>query len=32
LIRTMVMAQGLLEIGENVEGLEKGTVVKVRCM
>ncbi len=32
LIRTMVMARGLLEIGENVEGLEKGTVVKVLPM
>ncbi len=32
LIRTMVMAQGLVEIGENVEGLDKGAVVNVRCM
>ena len=32
LIRTMVMAQGLVEIGENVEGLNKGAVVNVRCM
>ncbi len=32
LIRTMVMARGLLEIGENVEGLEKDTVVKVLPM
>jgi molybdopterin molybdotransferase len=32
LIRTMVMAQALLEIGENVEGVEKGTVVKVLPM
>jgi len=32
LIRTMVMARGLLEIGENVEGVEKGTLVKVLPM
>lgn len=32
LIRTMVMARGLLEIGENVEGLEKDTMVKVLPM
>ncbi|MBF0413225.1 MAG: molybdopterin molybdotransferase MoeA [Desulfamplus sp.] len=29
LIRTMVMADGLLEIGENVEGLEKGELVYI---
>lgn len=29
LIRTMIMADGLLEIGENVEGLEKGEMVDV---
>ncbi len=29
LIRTMVMADGLLEIGENVEGLEKGEMVDI---
>ena len=29
LIRTMVMADGLLEIGENVEGLEKGDLVNI---
>lgn len=29
LIRTMVMADGLLEIGENVEGLEKGELVDI---
>lgn len=29
LIRTMVMADGLLEIGENVEGMEKGDPVMV---
>ncbi len=29
LIRTMVLAHGLVEIGENVEGLEKGTLVEV---
>ena len=32
LIRTMVMARALLEIGENVEGLEKDTMVKVLPM
>ena len=32
LIRTMVMARGLLEIGENVEGVEKDAVVKVLPM
>jgi molybdopterin molybdotransferase len=32
LIRTMVMARALLEIGENVEGLEKNTMVKVLPM
>jgi len=29
LIRTMVQADGLLEIGEHVEGLEKGSVVDI---
>lgn len=29
LIRTMIMADGLLEIGENVEGVEKGDMVKI---
>jgi molybdopterin molybdotransferase len=29
LIRTMVLAHGLVEIGENVEGLEKGTLVEI---
>ena len=29
LIRTMVQADGLLEIGEHVEGLEKGTQVQI---
>lgn len=29
LIRTMVMADGLLEIGENVEGVERGEMVRV---
>lgn len=29
LIRTMVAADGLLEIGENREGLEKGTLVEI---
>ncbi|MBF0233674.1 MAG: hypothetical protein HQK65_11645, partial [Desulfamplus sp.] len=29
LIRTMVMADGLLEIGENIEGLEKGEIVSI---
>ncbi len=29
LIKTMVLADGLLEIGENVEGLEKGTRVDI---
>ncbi len=29
LIRTMVMADGLLEIGENVEGMEKGDQVMI---
>ena len=29
LIRTMVMADGLLEIGENVEGVEKGALVNI---
>jgi len=29
LIRTMIHADGLLEIGENVEGLEKGTLVDI---
>ncbi|MBI9088623.1 MAG: molybdopterin molybdotransferase MoeA [Desulfobacterium sp.] len=29
LIRTMVQAHGLVEIGENVEGLEKGTLVEI---
>ena len=29
LIRTMVLAHGLIEIGENVEGIEKGTMVAV---
>ena len=32
LIRTMVMARALLEIGENVEGLEKDTMVNVLPM
>ena len=32
LIRTMVMASALLEIGENVEGLEKDTMVNVLPM
>jgi len=32
LIRTMVLADGLLEIGENVEGLEKGTIVEISPM
>ncbi|RPJ18533.1 MAG: hypothetical protein EHM30_00305, partial [Desulfobacteraceae bacterium] len=26
---TMIKADGLIEIGKNVEGLEKGSVVKV---
>ena len=29
LIRTMVQADGLLEIGEHVEGIEKNTLVKI---
>jgi molybdopterin molybdotransferase len=29
LIRTMVQADGLLEIGEHVEGLEKGSIVEI---
>ncbi len=29
LIRTMVLADGLLEIGENVEGVEKNTMVQI---
>ncbi|MBF0468157.1 MAG: molybdopterin molybdotransferase MoeA [Desulfamplus sp.] len=29
LIRTMVMADGLLEIGENIEGLEKDQIVNI---
>ncbi|MCP4116681.1 MAG: molybdopterin molybdotransferase MoeA [Desulfobacteraceae bacterium] len=29
LIRTMVLADGLVEIGENVEGLEKGALVDI---
>ncbi|MBF0573655.1 MAG: molybdopterin molybdotransferase MoeA [Desulfamplus sp.] len=29
LIRTMVMADGLLEIGENVEGVERGDLVNI---
>lgn len=29
LIRTMIVADGLLEIGENVEGLEKGEMVDI---
>jgi molybdopterin molybdotransferase len=29
LIRTMVRADGLLEIGENEEGMKKGTLVDV---
>jgi len=29
LIKTMVAADGLLEIGENVEGLEKGSIVSI---
>jgi len=32
LIRTMILADGLLEIGENVEGLEKGTLVEITPM
>ncbi len=32
LIRTMVMADGLLEIGENVEGMEKGDSVMILPM
>lgn len=32
LIRTMVLAHGLIEIGENVEGIEKGTIVPVMPM
>ncbi len=29
LIRTMVLADGLLEIGENLEGIEKNTIVEI---
>ncbi|MDA8133034.1 MAG: hypothetical protein M0T82_00300 [Desulfobacteraceae bacterium] len=29
LIRTMIHADGLLEIGEHVEGLEKGALVDI---
>jgi molybdopterin molybdotransferase len=29
LIRTMVLADGLLDIGENLEGLEKDTLTQV---
>ncbi len=29
LIKTMVLADGLLEIGENVEGIEKGSIVDI---
>ena len=29
LIKTMVQADGLLEIGENIEGMEKGSVVNI---
>ncbi len=29
LIRTMVRADGLLDIGENLEGLEKGSITQV---
>ncbi len=29
LIRTMIYADGLLEIGEHVEGLEKDTLVDI---
>ena len=29
LIKTMVQADGLLEIGENVEGMEKGSIVSI---
>ncbi|MCA1784622.1 MAG: hypothetical protein LC657_01415 [Desulfobacteraceae bacterium] len=29
MIRTMVLADGLLDIGENLEGLEKDTLTQV---